>query len=218
MTSITEGTATPGEVTVDGKEYSVGRMSWKDMGRYEDWMRQQIIKVARNEAVEMQLEIDDLRTMLKSADPKSDETRDTRRRYVTMKTILSEILPAAYKSIEQITIFSPSAQNGLMVSVAGAIKLVWISMRKEDSSMTEEMAYGIFKEQEDIQNAMEEVRRINPQIFGKEEEKKTPDPDADPADEDSDDESQDGGDSEDAVDKSEPDSPVPVPVHSGGTG
>ena len=124
-------TAAPSELHVEGVTYRVSPLRDRDFGEFERWVQDRYLDVA-------------LRNLAGITDDRDRET----------------ILKAAYEKAAHITASSPEAIQ-LMVTVDGAAKLLWLSLRREHSDITFEQAADLATHPQTVKMFMDKIRDIN---------------------------------------------------------
>ncbi len=70
------------------------------------------------------------------------------------------LLKHAYDKARRITISSPEASE-LMTSVEGAVKLVWLALRKEQPDVTEEMVFDWLSDEKTLEQMLDKIDGMN---------------------------------------------------------
>lgn len=105
---ISIATAAPSEITLDGKPYIVSKLTLRDLGYIEQWMRDSLVGSGRENIKDPEL------------------TRDER------VLILQEAYAAAAK-----TSLGTDYAMAMIESVEGMLRLAWLSLRKENMILHE---------------------------------------------------------------------------------
>ena len=101
--SISIATAAPIEIEIDGKMYVVSKITLRDLGRIEQWMRDALVASGRENIKDPELTNDEKQLVLREA----------------------------YVAAAQCSLGSDYANN-MLKSIDGLLRLAWLSLRKEN--------------------------------------------------------------------------------------
>jgi len=100
---ISTATAAPSEITIDGKDYIVSKLTLRDLGYIEQWMRDALVASGRENI-------------------KDPELTNSERQLV---------LKEAYAAAAQTSLGNDFA-SAMLESIEGLLRLAWLSLRKEN--------------------------------------------------------------------------------------
>ncbi len=137
MTTTPEATAAPSFVELGGRKLLMTPLRDQDYGIFERWIQDRHIALAKRAIVD-----------IKNADDRQ------------------ALLKHAYDRARLITISSPEAA-ALMTSAEGAVKLVWLALRREQPDVTEELVWGWLEDEKTLEQLLGKIDGINALPFGK---------------------------------------------------
>ncbi|MBI5724598.1 MAG: hypothetical protein HZA50_11605 [Planctomycetes bacterium] len=128
--SVSQITAAPSVLALNGVEYRLSPLRDCDYGEFERWVQDRYFDVAKRNLADL-----------------PDAQKDS-------------LLRHAYERAAGLTINSPEALN-LMVTVDGAAKLMYLSLRREHPAITQEEATKLCTDPAVVRQCMDRVEELN---------------------------------------------------------